>query len=303
MEAVFLGWWEYVAWYAAFGGGVCDEVRCVEGMAGRRIEEGGGVTSGGLEGRRVLVVGASSGIGLAAGRAIAADGARVVFAARRLEVLRAVAEEAGGGCLALACDVRDPASCEEVVAESVAALGGLDALVYAPGVTLYDPIEAMDAEAWRSTLETNVVGATLMTRAAIAPLTESRGKAVFFSSISVDDHPPRYGMAPYVVSKVALETLVRAWQGEHHAVGFTTIAMGDTISGKVAESELEVLLPLVERWTAGGYMYGRMMDAESVAEQVVGVLRSSDTVRRLAITPRYSEEDRVVETALAHRED
>jgi len=261
------------------------------------------VTAEGLQGRRVLVIGASSGIGLAAGRAIAADGARVVLAARRLEVLRALVEEIDGDCRALACDVRDPASCARVVEESVDALGGLDALVYSPGITLYNPIEAMDAEAWRSTLETNVMGATLVTRAAIAPLTASRGKAVFFSSISVDDHPPRYGMAPYVVSKVALETLVRAWQGEHHAVGFTTIAMGDTISGKVGESELEVLLPLVERWTAEGYMYGRMMDAESVAEQVVSVLRSRDTVRRLAITPRYSEEDQVLETTLAHRED
>lgn len=260
------------------------------------------MATGGLVGRRVLVVGASSGIGLAAARAIAADGGRVAFAARRVEVLRGVVEEVGGGCLALACDVRDPDSCEDVVAESVAALGGLDALVYSPGITLYNPIEAMDAEAWQSTLETNVVGATLVTRAAIAPLRESRGKAVFFSSISVDDHPPRHGMAPYVVSKVALETLVRAWQGEHHAVGFTTIAMGDTISGKVEESELEILQPLVERWTAEGYMYGRMMEAESVADQVVSVLRSRDTVRRLAITPHYSEEDRVMETTIAHRE-
>ena len=61
-------------------------------------------------------------------------------------------EEVGGGCLALACDVRDPKACEAVVAESAAAFGGLDALVYSPGITLYNPIQAMDAEAWRSTL-------------------------------------------------------------------------------------------------------------------------------------------------------
>ena len=44
------------------------------------------------------------------------------------------------------------------------------------------------------------------------------------------------------------------------------------------------------------------MDAESVAAQIVSVLRSPETVRRLAITPNYSEEDRVMETTLAHRE-
>ena len=273
-----------------------------KGWRGREGKEGEGVASADLEGRRVLVVGASSGIGLAASRAITDAGARVAIAARRIDVLRALVEEVGGDCLALACDVRDPASCESVVAESVEAFGGLDALVYSPGITLYDPIEAMDAEAWRCTLETNVVGATLVTRAAIAHLRESRGKAVFFSSIAVDDQPPRYGMAPYVVSKVALETLIRAWQGEHREVGFTTIAMGDTISGKVAESEIGILRSLVERWTAEGYMYGRMMDAESVAEQVLSVLCSPDTVRRLAITPHYSEQDQVMETTLSHRE-
>lgn len=258
--------------------------------------------SGGLADRRVLVVGASLGIGLAAARAIASEGARVAFAARRVDVLREVVEEVGAGCVALACDVRDPASCASVVEECVAAFGGLDALVYSPGITLYNPIEEMDAEAWQTTLETNVVGATLVTRAAISYLKESRGKAVFFSSIAVDDQPPRYGMAPYVVSKVALETLVRAWQGEHHDVGFTTIAMGDTISGKVVESDIEVLQDLVQRWTSKGYMYGRMMDAESVAAQIVSVLRSPETVRRLAITPNYSEEDRVMEITLAERE-
>lgn len=259
------------------------------------------MSSNRLEGRRVLVVGASSGIGLASGKAIAAEGGRVALAARRADLLgEAVAEMKGAG-FAVPCDVRSPESCDAVVTESVSALGGLDALVYAPGLTLYDRVEDMDAEAWASTLETNVIGATLVMRACLPHLQSNQGKAVFFSSISVDDHPPRFGMAPYVVSKTALETLIRAWQGEHHEIGFTTIAMGDTLSGKVVEGNIELLGKLVERWTTEGYMYGRLMEAESVAAQVVNVLSSPETVRRLAITPHYDEADRVMETTLAHR--
>lgn len=256
-----------------------------------------------LEGRRVLVIGASSGIGLASGKAIASEGGRVALGARRVELLEQALEELAGNGVAVRCDVRDPQSCDAVVTEAVASLGGLDALVYAPGLTLYNPIEAMDAEAWTATLETNVIGATLVMRACLPHLLESRGKAVFFSSISIDDQPPRFGMAPYVVSKTALETLVRAWQGEHHEIGFTTIAMGDTLSGKVAEGNIELLTQLVERWTAGGYMYGRLMEAESVAAQVVNVLSSPETVRRLAITPQYDSADRVMETTLAKRDE
>ena len=261
------------------------------------------MTSRRLEGRRVLVVGASSGIGLATGKAIAAEGGQVALAARRVELLDEVVRELGSSAVAVPCDVRDPDSCDTVAAQSVAALGGLDALVYAPGLTLYKPVEDMDAEAWSATLETNVIGATLVMRACFPELNANEGKAVFFSSISIDDQPPRYGMAPYVVSKTALETLIRAWQGEHHSIGFTTIAMGDTLSGKVSEGDIELLGKLVERWNRDGYMYGRMMDAESVAAQGVSVLASPETVRRLAITPRYAEADEVMATTLAAREE
>ena len=89
---------------------------------------------------------------------------------------------------------------------------------------------------------------------------------------------------------MALESLVQAWQGEHHSVGLTTIAMGDTITEFGQQGDPARLVPMVQEWVAGGYMYGRAMDAESVAEQVLSALRSRETVRRIAITPRYSDD-------------
>jgi NAD(P)-dependent dehydrogenase (short-subunit alcohol dehydrogenase family) len=242
-----------------------------------------------LEGRRILVVGASSGLGRATAIAASAAGARVALAARRTARLDEAAEEAGNGAVVVPCDVCDEASVQAAVRSTLARLGGLDALVYAPGIATFQPIAEVDAETWRAVLDTNLVGPALVTRAALPHLEAARGKAVYFSSIVIDDAPPRPLNAPYVVSKVALESLVRAFQGEHRKVGFTTIALGDTITEFGQESDPALLAGLVERWTRQDYMYGRTMNAEGVAVQVVGVLAATETVRRLAITPSYAD--------------
>jgi NAD(P)-dependent dehydrogenase (short-subunit alcohol dehydrogenase family) len=240
-----------------------------------------------LAGRRVLVVGASAGVGRASGLAIAAEGGRVAFAARRVDRLEEIVAGADGDAIAVAFDVREESSCAAAVERAVSAFGGLDALVYSPGISSFAPIREVDAKTWRAVLDTNLVGASLVTRAAIAPLEASCGKVVFVSSISIDDAPPRFAHAPYVVSKVALETLARAWQGEHRRVGFTTIALGDTFTEFGRDEDPKALMAIVQRWAERGYMYGRIMDASSVAAQVVNALASPETVRRIAITPHY----------------
>ena len=246
-----------------------------------------------LEGRRVLILGGSVGIGKATGVAIAAEGGRVALAARRPEVLaQAVAEIRGGGGSAtgIECDVTDADDCERVVHSAAEALDGLDAVIYAPGVTLFGRIAELDATAWRHSFDVNVVGATLVTRAAVSHLSATRGKVVYFSSIAIDDRPPRYGMAPYVASKVALESLAQSWQSEYPDLGFTTIAIGDTQSGKADVVSEDVLRDFVPRWVAAGLMPGRLMPAENVAAQVVNVLATPETVRRLAVVPTTPRE-------------
>lgn len=241
-----------------------------------------------LSGKRVLAVGASSGIGLASALAVANEGAQICLAARRLDRITQAARDAGNGAFALFCDVRDEASCRSLVAEASQLMGGLDAVVYAPGISTFGPIEEIDAEGWRAVLETNLIGASLILNAAIGDLEESRGRAVFISSIVIDDTPPRHQQASYVVSKVALETLIEAWQAEHHQVGFTSIACGDAITEFGVGHDVQKLAPIVQRWQEHGYMYGRAMDVSAVAEQVVHALASSETIRRIAITPSYA---------------
>lgn len=250
-----------------------------------------------LEGRRVLVIGASSGVGRAIGMSLATAGARVAFAARRKDRLedavRAVAEGSKGEGIAVRCDVCEEPSVEAAVAQTVKAFGGLDALVYAPGIGIFRRLEDIDAQSFRHLLDTNLVGATIALRSAISHLEESHGKAVLISSIAIDDRPPRPQNAPYVVSKVALESLVQAWQGEHRLVGFTTVAMGDTVTEFGQDGDLENLISIVPLWVERGYMYGRAMEVEAIAEQVVSALACKETVRRIAITPRYAEDPTV----------
>jgi NAD(P)-dependent dehydrogenase (short-subunit alcohol dehydrogenase family) len=253
------------------------------------LGEGEGMGRARLDGRRVLILGASAGIGKAASLAVAAEGGRVALAARRRQLLDEAVADAGPGCFAFECDVRDPAACERVVRESVDALGGLDAVVYAPGLTLFGEIEEMGGAEWRETFETNVFGASLITRAALPHLLSTRGKVIYFSSFSINDRPPRAGMSVYVASKVALESMTQAWQGEHPGIGFTTIAIGDTLTEKAVTTPPEVVTKWLPRWAAVGLGSDRLMDPASVADQVVNILSSRERVRQVAITPIPSD--------------
>ncbi len=254
-----------------------------------------------LEGKRVLMLGASSGLGKASAIEVAREGARVCVAARRVDRLSETVEEAGEGAFAVACDVRDEASCKAAVESAVGELGGLDAVVYAPGISTFGPIEEISAQQWHDVFATNLFGVSLVLNAAIEPLTAARGRAVVISSITIDDSPPRPFQATYVVSKIALERLIEAWQGEHHAVGFTSIACGDTLSEFGHGSDMERMIPIVQRWQALEYLYGRMMDPASIGEQVVNALAARETIRRIAITPSYPEavsDENLAETGL-----
>src|SRR5437667_277383 len=103
--------------------------------------------TGEMQGRRALVVGASSGIGREVALRFAALGADVAFHGRRRDRLEEAVTRSGGGCVVVA-DVSDPAQCEALVAEAVANLGGLDALVFAASSSRLSLAQDTDGEEW-----------------------------------------------------------------------------------------------------------------------------------------------------------
>jgi NAD(P)-dependent dehydrogenase (short-subunit alcohol dehydrogenase family) len=242
------------------------------------------MTSNLLAGSRILVVGASSGIGRVLGLQAAAAGASVAFAARRRELVESAATEAGGGAIGLVCDVRDEASCAEVVDATVTALGGIDAVVYSTAVDLLTRIETADADLWRATFETNVFGAALVTSAALPHLRAAKGRALYISASSVDRPLP--GMGVYASSKAALETMVRAWQAEHPDVAFCNVRVGSALGTGVTDSwDRGLLVELSATWNALGYVHdngpGGPMTVDQCASAVLAVLTSPVWLREI----------------------
>lgn len=221
----------------------------------------------GIDGKRVLVVGGSAGIGRAVGLHAAKHGAKVAFSARRVDRLAEAVEVAGGGAVALACDVRDPESCARLVDDTVAALGGIDVVVYATGVSPLRKLGDTTQGDWAQVLETNLVGTHLVATAAASHL----GAGGIFSVISSDSvGTPRPGLVPYAASKAAVEELMRGLRTEYRSTRFSVLAVGPTLPTEFGASfDGELLGEMFEAWTALGMVSFATMDTDAVAEVIV----------------------------------
>ena len=147
----------------------------------------------GLEGKAAIVTGASSGIGAAIAKALAANGVRVAGGARRTDRLETE--------VALELDVTDPASCERFVEQAVGELEGLDILVNNAGLALgRDPFDESTEDDEETVLETNVNGLRRMTRLCLPHLRDG-GHIVNIGSVA--GRQAYENAAVYVTSKFA----------------------------------------------------------------------------------------------------
>ena len=137
-----------------------------------------------LEGKVVLVTGASSGIGQATALALSKAGARVAVGARRADRLKVLADDAPGEILALDLDVTDQHSVQNAVAATVEHFGTLDALVNNAGIMLTNPILGADVSEWKRMVDTNLLGSMYAVHAALPHLLGSKGAVVQISSTS-----------------------------------------------------------------------------------------------------------------------
>jgi NAD(P)-dependent dehydrogenase (short-subunit alcohol dehydrogenase family) len=244
---------------------------------------------------KVVVVGASSGLGRCIGIGLAQRGAHVALLARRRDMLDAAAKEAGHDAIAIECDVTDEASCRAAVAGAAARLGGIDGLVYAPAVGPLARIADTDADTWRRTFDTNVIGAAIVTSAGIGALTESGGTAVYLSSVSASLTPPWPGLAAYGVSKAALDRLVEAWRVEHPTVAFSRVVVGDCAGGEgdamtqfANNWDTDLAMTLGQEWVARNLLSGSLIDVDHLVSVVDAVLRGGNSlsIPSITIAPR-----------------
>src|SRR6185369_12990952 len=113
---------------------------------------------GDLQGRSVVVTGASSGIGAAIVRVLAQAGARLTIGARRVDRLEALAREVGGDVAVVGTDMRVEADVVRLLATARERFGGVDVLVNNAGLGRRAPVSSSPTEPWREMLETNVLG-------------------------------------------------------------------------------------------------------------------------------------------------
>jgi NADP-dependent 3-hydroxy acid dehydrogenase YdfG len=188
-----------------------------------------------LAGKRVVVTGASSGIGAETVRLLAAAGATVVAAARRRERLDALAKELGAAVVVQRTDMRREADVLALFAAARERLGGVDVLVNNAGLGRAAPLVSGATEAWREMLEVNVLGLCIATREAVQDM-ERRGVAghVVHVSSMAGHRIPGIEEGMYSATKFAVRTLTEALRRELRAkqspIRVTAISPGHVLT-------------------------------------------------------------------------
>lgn len=221
---------------------------------------------------RVLVTGASSGIGRAVALRLAARGDHVVLVARAegplAEVAAACERRGAGSAVAHPVDVLDHDGIERVVAETVRRLGAVDAVVHGAGVVAYGRFDQVPAEVWERVVRTNALGAANVARAVLPDMRgRNSGTIVFLGSVIGEIVVT--GMSAYTVSKWALRSLGRSLQVDNRdrpGIRVSVVSLGSVDTPIYA--------------TAANYL-GRpgrppppALDPDSVANRVVGIVDS-----------------------------
>ena len=186
-----------------------------------------------LTGRVAIVTGGSVGLGRQMAEGLAEMGASLVLCARKKERCEQAADDLkalGVKTLALGCDVKDPASVQELVDVTVSQFGRIDILINNAGTSWGAPIEEMSLEQWNKVIETNLTGTFLCCQAAgKIMVAQKRGKIINIASTAgLRGSPPEFQAIGYHASKGGVITftkdLARKWA--IHNVHVNAIAPG-----------------------------------------------------------------------------
>jgi NAD(P)-dependent dehydrogenase (short-subunit alcohol dehydrogenase family) len=227
-----------------------------------------------LSGKRVLITGGSSGIGLACAHALTARGARVALLARGDDALQEAASALDGGAPVIMADVSDPDAMQRALTEAAQALGGVDAVVANAAAAVYGPFADMSPDDYRGTIDSTLLGMLNTAHAALPHLESTSGRLVVVGSIS--GRLPTPWLAVYTAAKHGVRGFVRTLQIELRATGSpVSVAL-------VAPSPVDTPFWRRARTTDGRAM-PRVFGAyrpEDVAREVVRALHSSRTPER-----------------------
>ncbi|MBV8199529.1 MAG: 3-oxoacyl-[acyl-carrier-protein] reductase [Acidobacteria bacterium] len=221
-----------------------------------------------LDGRTALVTGASQGIGEAVARLLAAQGARVVLAARSAEKLAALAAEiaaAGGTAHALTLDVAQPESVAGRLKELPEGFAAIDVLVNNAGITADNLLARMPLADWERVLRTNLTGAYALTRELVRGMIRRRwGRIVNVSSVvGLSGNP---GQANYAAAKAGLIGFSKSLARE---LGSRAITVNVVAPGYVETAMTAALTEAQRAELTGGIALKRLGQVADVAAAVL----------------------------------
>jgi NAD(P)-dependent dehydrogenase (short-subunit alcohol dehydrogenase family) len=220
----------------------------------------------------VLVVGGTSGIGLAIARAFGGQGAHVAVAARGAEAgerARRVLESEGAEGVFFVADVRDEASVARAVAAAVERFGRLDAAVNCAGAGGdMMPIERADQSAWDDVMAINARGTWLCMRYEV-PALLARGGGAIVNVSSIYGMAGRQGHHAYVASKHAVVGMSRSVGLELARRGVRVNALCPGITATERMRQAEAVVPEVVRGLVAEHPIGRMATVDEIASTAV----------------------------------
>ena len=247
-----------------------------------------------LDGTVALVTGASSGIGEAAARALAGEGAAVALVARRkdrLDQVAAAIRGRGGTALVIEADVTDEHQATGAVDRTVSELGRLDTLVNNAGVMLLGPAVDAPLEEWRRMVELNVLGLLYCTHAALPHLLEAVGReprrvADVVNISSVAGRFARTGNGVYALTKFGVGAFSEALRQEvtRRYLRVSLVEPGATATELASHNRPEILENIRGQ-------FGQTMAADDIADAIVYIVTRPRhvTVNEILIRPTEQE--------------
>jgi len=178
-----------------------------------------------LEGKVAIVTGGGTNLGRAAATELAACGARVVIAGRRVEVLEEAAAAIGEQCSIAPGDIREAEQAAAIVDAALERHGRLDLLVNNAGGQYFVPAEAITAKGWRAVQRLNVGGTATMTGAAAERAFLPAGDGTIIN-VTVSPHHGMPAMAHTGAARAAVEALTREWAGQWPQLAVIAAAIG-----------------------------------------------------------------------------
>ena len=222
------------------------------------------IPAGRLQGRRILITGAASGIGKATALLFAKEGASVAL----LDLDQARVAEAASlvGGYGFQGNVADEVSTSHAVEQAARALGGIDGLVNAAGIMRTGSMAQTPLSVWREVLEVNLTGTYVVSRCCLPWLTKSTGATIVNIASGAGLLPNSPGMTVYAASKGGVVTLTRAMAAE--------LAPGIRVNS-VCPGMVDTPMADGFRTNVGNYALKRIADPDEIARAIL-FLTSAD---------------------------